>query len=80
MVSLLRWSWVGWDGPLGKHKPPTSFGKGRGSISSSLMSEGTVVVSMDLTSLSRGEGLMRQGLTVNIGGEGKGCGWRKVRE
>ena len=71
---------MGWDGPSGKHKLPTSFGKGRGSSSSSLASEGTVVVSMDPTSLSRGEGLMRQGSTVEVGGEGKGCGWRKVRE
>ena len=68
---------MGWDRLSGEHKLPTSFGKGRGS---SLASEGTVVVSMDPTSLSRGEGLMQQGSTVEVGGEGKGCGWRKVRE
>ena len=65
---------MGWDRPSGEHKLPTSFGKGRGSSSSSLASEGTVVVSMDPTSLSRGEGPTWQGSTVKVGGKGKGCG------
>ena len=61
---------------------PHPFGKGRGSCSSSLASEGAVAVCMKPTSLSRGEGLTRP--TVELGGregEGEGCGWwRKVRE
>ena len=71
---------MGWDGLSSKHKLPTSFEKRRGSCSSSLASEGTVVVSMEPTSLSRGEGLTWQGSAVEVGGEGKGCGQRKVRE
>jgi len=63
---------------------PHPFGKGRGGCidSSSLASEGAVAVSMEPTSLRRGEGLTRRGSTVEVGsreGEGEGCGWRKVR-
>ena len=64
---------------------PHPFGKGRGGCidGSSLASEGAVAVSMEPTSLSRGEGLTRRGSTVEVGsreGEGEGCGWwRKVR-
>jgi hypothetical protein len=56
------------------------FGKGRGGCSSSLVSEGAVAVSMEHTSLSRGEGLARRRSTVEVGGregEGEGCGWRR---
>ena len=67
-----------------EHKPLTSLWKGRGGCSSSLASEGAVAVSMEPTSLSRGEGLTRQRSIVEVGGregKGKGCGWRrKVRK
>ena len=80
-VSFLRWSWVG---PSSEHKLLTSLWKGRGGCSSSLASEGAVAVSMEPTSLSRGEGLAQWRSIVEVGGregKGKGCGWwRKVRE
>jgi hypothetical protein len=54
------------------------FGKGRGGCRSSLASEGAVAVSMEPTSLRRGEGLARRGSTVEVVGrerEREGCGW-----
>jgi len=85
LVSLLNGRGLGGMDHRVSINHPHPFGKGRGSCidSSSLASEGAVAVSMEPTSLSRGEGLTRQGLTVEVGsreGEGEGCGWwRKVR-
>jgi hypothetical protein len=53
---------------------PHPFGKGRGGYSSSLASEGAMAVSIEPTSLERGEGLVG-GSTCDVGsGEGEGEG------
>jgi hypothetical protein len=55
-------------GTLATHRPHP-FGKGRGGCSSSLASEGAVTVSIEPTSLDRGEGLTRRGRQSRLEGE-----------